>query len=224
MAKISANLFNTSGKLGDYVTRTRDGKTQIYVLKKSMKPRSEKVKTINQNFTICSRFGSAIIKTRILNTAWKNSQIEGKMANARIMRINNKKLKPGYDISELFLVPDEEKFETGINLVSFNDKQMKVSTGIYPGKIIGTKRLSLQGVLQLTDPKDKNFKEYMFLPVHTSDKDFKNETPVEFEITFLSNHSELIKEYNRKNLLLNLSIKDTQGEAEKFSREVYINV
>jgi hypothetical protein len=222
MAKVKGFFLNISGKMGDMVIRERDGKQHAYLYEKSNKPRSKNVQRSNGKMGLSVPFSSAVNKIRTLKTAWKNSAVEGKDAYRKMISLNIKKAKPGYDISDCLLVPVIEKFETEITLIEFSENNLKVRTGIYPGKIIGNKRISVQGVLQLTEPADKYPDEFIFIPVFTSDKDFVKDMPMEFESTFSSQDSQLIKVYKTRKLLLNICLKDLQGEPELFSKEVHI--
>jgi hypothetical protein len=221
----SSILGLPSGKAGDLVFRRRHGKSVFYVCPdNSTKIRSEKVKENNFKLSYCASFSAALASVRALNTAWLTYPVKASTVYTKIMKLNMKQIKPEACISDMLLIPGDDKFDTSITDCRLNEKELLIEFAPCSKYYSMEKLISAQGILQLRSPENDKLRQVQFLPVFSKDLDYVSGTQLLFSIKFDAQTEELVSKYSEKNLLINLAIKDIQSFPERFSREVYIEM
>jgi hypothetical protein len=225
MARLTGLLFGQpAGKAGDIIFRRRNGKSHFYLApEKSTKPLSIKVKQNVNKFSYCSKFASAVLKIRAFSSGWENNIKDELPLINRVISYNIKKVQHTHEMRDLLLVPGDEKFESEIISAEFTSERLTIKSSPYPYYMSSEKRISLQGILQLTNPDDENSSHYKFIPFHSKEIDLLPGIPPEFVIKFDSYDTAFINSYNKYSILLNLAIKDTQSKVEKYSGEIFMS-
>jgi hypothetical protein len=216
MGRLSGKVFGfPSGKAGDIIFRVRNGKPFFFVSSgKYSVPSTERVKNNNRMFAACALLSSAMLKIKVIREAW---QYPGTTSYNHMMKQNMY-----CHFSGCLLIPGGEKFEAEIKNIVFDNNLLIIEAGIYLEKIIGEKRISLQGILQLTFPEYNDRRGERYIPLHSKDIDLRPGEPLLFEVKFDAHTCVLLSECTRRNLLLNLAVKDTQSNREQFSGEMFM--
>jgi hypothetical protein len=222
MGRLTNRLLGfPSGRAGDIVFRVRNGKPEFYLYSNKKKVRSGKEKDMNRKFSTCSSLCSAIRKINVINSAWRKNPVKANDIFFRMMKENINRIKTGGDISSVLLVPDENKTEVQLRSIVQDNQTLIIETGAFNIRVAGEKRVSVQGIVQLTNPVDANKRDEKFIPLYSKEEDFTAGSDYLFEVILEADSCELIKEYRKRTFLLNIAVKNLQSTPEKFSFEMY---
>jgi hypothetical protein len=213
MGRLSAGFFGLpSGKAGNITFFIRNGKPYFYITAREPRViKSSKIKVQNIKFRYCTSFCSAVYNIKALRSIWEEYGFEKMNTFNKIMKFNLKAVKTVFDLSDLLLIPFSEKFSIDIIQLSLDENSLQVTTSAYIGNITGEKRISLQGVLQITEPADENLRAVRFFSLHSKDQDLTGGIPLTFRVNLDAYITECLKNYSKRKLLLNLAVKDTES-------------
>jgi hypothetical protein len=217
MAQLKNVVFGfPTGKAGDLVFKVRDGKPYF-----SLKPAEyirkdeERWKKNKEDFAFSSALSSAIYDINILRNKWENFN--------RIMKVNYPIVKENASIENVLLTPSGGEFPLVFNNFIFTEENITAELNAFEYQFPYGTRISLQGVMHLSDPEDDNLKKNTFIPVVSKDYDYNN-AAITVNIIFNSQETEKIKKYSGKEIILNAAVKLHPGREVRFSESVFSRV
>jgi hypothetical protein len=214
MAIIRKNILgNVSGRVGDYIYRTRNGKLVKYRRPKNQKvSRSVAAESARKDFSIVVKFASCINKLASLKEIWKQAKVPGsthyqKMIkhnslNAKLSRISVKNVitPPGiqFNIEELVLTPSTVSF-----IVTADSSKLK--------KLLSNPRL-IHLVFYFYSPKVKNKPAYNFSGILVQNDHKHQQVSNELNIKLSKEIVSFLKTYSDVLVFISLSMMNPDKE------------
>lgn len=215
MAKFNKKVLGTvAGALGDVVFKTRVNKTYVASRPANPKVAMDEVSVFNRNkFRFISKLSGAINQVFWYRYIWKNSNAPGQIVNNKVYSANYPRLK-SFDLNNVLLLPIEEGFS--VELISFSLINQVLSVTTSPlGDDSGVKtnnRVSLQGILLMTETNDTTVKPYSFISFSCEDVINVPGEQLTFSTTLegVEDFNKL-RNYNKLSMAANLLTKNKEG-------------
>jgi hypothetical protein len=205
-----------SGKIGDLVFKKRNGKVYISRLPEFKKKPGELVVKNRDAFAVCNTFASALIKISLFRRCWSDSKIKAESGYLKIMKVNLKEFCMDEN-HRFILIPGDYEFSAEIKDYSLDNHKLSIT--FYPPDVKKScRKISVQGVIELTQPADIYNKKIRFIPVYSDDHTLKDGEEFTLGRTFLSAETEIMKSYLDKKLIINAAAKDDKGEVLQWGR------
>jgi hypothetical protein len=215
MALLKNAIFGfPAGKAGDIVFKTRNGKP-YFSLRPSFVRRkeSEAYRKTKEDFAFTAGLSSAMYGIKIFRDEWG--------AFNRLMRSNYSVIKENATVEKILLTPGGGEFSLRLNNFCLYEDYIESEIARFDDTYPYGTRVSLQGIMHLTNPADVYLKKDSFINLVSKDYDYIN-SAAEIRIIFSSEDMEKIKRYASKRILLNAAIKYHPKERRKFSGSIYI--
>jgi hypothetical protein len=223
MAILKQCLFgNPSGRLGDFVYYTRNGKNIVSLRPISKKIcYSEKIVKARIRFGLFSRLCYAMNQDFMIKAVWKEFPITGYSNHNKQIKINYSLFTSEADLPAIQIFPNNPSFtaeavesvlDEGILSITVNlsPEAARIAEMVYP-------EISLHGVIKLSDNADEGAKPVKFLPLTSAGVPFVKNTLIVFRTTLLGENLLNVKDYPIKEFRAALVIHNQNGGAAFFS-------
>ena len=191
-------LGQTSGKLGNTVTRIRNGKEVVYALPDKVKiSNSKHAKSARNKFALTVGFAKFINSIPALSGIWSYAKIPGtnsfqklikhnsKFTNENSLTVNNIITPSGFDLSI-------EKFSFAGNILHL---LIKPAAAILP--VLLSSKVHFHSVLYSYQPKLKNDKSFMFSHLFGKIESLMPDTATEVRLSLNLSQQNLIRNYKQ---------------------------
>lgn len=222
MAKfVKKTLGTAAGAIGDIMFKTRNGNTYIASRPSSQKtPMDEKSVSIRDKFKFLTKLSGAVNHIFWLQYIWKNSKAPGESVNNKVFKANYPVLNTYSDMKDAYLLPIDEGFDAELISFSINKLILSVKTSALgeDSGVVTNKKVSLQGIIFLTEPYNVKKLPYAFIPFETEDVENVFGEELNFEVLIESaNKVNLLDKYGKKEIIANLITKDKTGQPKNVS-------
>ncbi len=172
-------LGQTSGKLGNTVTRIRYGKEVVYALPDKVKvSQSEQAKAARNKFAMTVNFAKFINSIPALSRVWSSANIPGTNSYQKLIKHNSKLTGENFLTTNNIITPNT----FNIKLVDFTYNENIISFRINYPDINSLFPLQTFEVLYFFDPKQKDGNQFLFnnlsQEINLISSDYKIEIPL----------------------------------------------
>ncbi len=222
MAKMKKQVLGkVSGAIGDILFRTMNGKNYVGTRPDSFMPGNDPESIARrQRFALVTRFVRPLNYIYQLKSIWKKVTPAGISTYNYMVRLNYRSVLPDTITDTVKLVPDIG-FEVDIDEIILTETLLQVklnsiqqNAGINPET---EKFIKLAGVLYLSNPVNPHSPVNSFIRLISNDQDLDLENPVDFEINFINQTSQVIAEYQDRKAFITLLTLDTSKHPVNYS-------
>ncbi|MCB0744661.1 MAG: hypothetical protein KDC67_12200 [Ignavibacteriae bacterium] len=163
MAQIKNNVLgNPSGKLGQLVFRTLNGKTFVSVRTKKYKATKSKLaKVVRNGFKENNLLASTINKNEMLKLIWQSAKIDARSAYTKILKTNLKlSLNNGVTISNVLVPKSNLSIESSITFLDNGELKICINKKSIDKFLKSKSELNCFACFFFTEPTGKNRKPF----------------------------------------------------------------
>ncbi len=188
----------TSGKLGNTVTRIRNGKEVVYALPDKVKvSNSKQAKAARNKFALTVGFAKFINSIPALSSVWNNAKISGTNSFQKLIKQNLKLTGENYLTLKNIITPagfdiSLEKFSLLNDAVSFS---IRLSENI-PLELLSS-NVHIHAVLYFYEPRLKKDKPFVFSHLSVDDQVVVPNTTVDIRLDLNTIQKNLFLNYKQ---------------------------
>lgn len=213
---------NISGSCGDLVYRTV-GKRTIICTKPGKRKKSENPEVIARcdKFGLANKLFGAVGRVTWFKRIWTSSRIKGSNYINKMFTYSFKKIGGEYDIDNLPLLPIDSGFEVLQHSIE-RDGHKLILTAEISSEQTGIKsqyipEISAQGIIYFNSPIDPTDNKMEVCSVVSGNVQLKTDSFMTFELDVNSAEASFFESYNYNRIILNLMIKNIEGEPQNAS-------
>lgn len=231
MARLFSDFGNFSGKVGNFVLRTRNGKTYAAALPaRYTLSFTEEAVSAREHFALMAKLSKAISDNFVLNHFWRTSEYPGESVRNKIEKYNYHLIEND-DLSTLELFKPDDLFRISTKEITFEENSFNIV--INPADLtciemitrIKHRLISAQGFIFLLTPQAETFKEKLkFIPVSSPDVNTCLNEEVIFNFALSYKQAKQMNTSPVKKLIINLALKDSEGKPLKCSNTVFYTI
>lgn len=228
MARVTKNQMGLSGKVGNIVFITKkNGNTHARTAPtKYTTSYTEPAIEGREKFVFFNRLGQVISSNFTLDHFWRQVKLPGHTGN-KIMKLYYHDIQ-SYDISNIGLVVSEDQFTLTPESISLDEVTFEVVIGPLPANeekpisVINTPVITAQGFVFLYNPAKKTAKnKFIFLPLASENLNTVMGQELKFRMKITYSQLKQMSKFPKRNILINLALKDLPGKPHRFSRTVF---
>jgi hypothetical protein len=228
MAQLKKQVLGTiSGAVGDVLFRVMNGNTYVGTKPSSFMPGMDTA-SINRRmrFSMATKFARSVNSVPELKAIWKNVTPSRLSQYNMMVKINYHNVQHN-SVSNLIKLVPEIGFELNVSSIDITPVRLRVdidsvasNAGINPAT---EQFFKLVGVFHLSNPVNEQNAPHVFMRIISEDTPIDLENPVNYQIPFLNQVSQLVDQYQDRKAFLTLLTLDINKNPVHYSNTFFNN-
>jgi len=188
----------TSGKLGNTVTRIRNGKEVVYNLPDKVNiSQSKNAKASRNKFALTVRFSKSINSIPALSCVWKSAKVPGTSSFQKLIKYNSKFTSVNNLTIKNVITP--KGFEFNVEEIIYSGDEIQILISSINTRTFNNNTFTpvIYSVLYFFEPKRTKFKPFSFSSLSNDMGEILTMTKIDIHFTLSKTQKSLFGNYNK---------------------------